>query len=159
VTGSFLHSATIAANCGCVQVAFSADNGATWFVKATLTGPPSDSPPTVTISEDDTWTWNADLGKAYVCVNVRTTPPQSFVSADIDGPNGYHASTNGKWALGSDGSRQLSAPATQPGDYTKTLVVYDVSGNQTATVTKAFTVAPPGTDGPATNPPCPKPTE
>ena len=43
VTGSFVHTATIAANCGCVQVAFSADNGNTWFVKATLKGPPSTS--------------------------------------------------------------------------------------------------------------------
>ena len=78
VTGSFDHTGTIAANCGCVQVAFSADNGNTWFATAPLTGPPSDSPPTVTISEDDTWTWNTDMGKAYVCVNVRTTSPQAF---------------------------------------------------------------------------------
>lgn len=48
VTGSFDHTGTIAANCGCVQVQFSMDGGLTWFPApaATLTGPASDSPPT-----------------------------------------------------------------------------------------------------------------
>jgi hypothetical protein len=61
--------------------------------------------------------------------------------------------------LGTDGSRQLSAPATQPGAYTKTLVVYDTDGNQMATVTGTFTVAPSPQDGRSTTPACPKPTE
>jgi hypothetical protein len=45
VIGSFDHTGAIAANCGCVQVAFSADNGATWSAPATLTGPQTASPP------------------------------------------------------------------------------------------------------------------
>jgi hypothetical protein len=48
LTGSFGHSVGIAANCGCVTVAFSSDNGVTWQPSppGTLTGPPSNSPPT-----------------------------------------------------------------------------------------------------------------
>jgi hypothetical protein len=45
VIGSFDHTGTIAAKCGRVHVAFSADNGATWSTPATLTGPQSASPP------------------------------------------------------------------------------------------------------------------
>jgi len=41
VTGTFDHTGTIAANCGCVQVAFSGNDGKTWFPRVKLTGPPS----------------------------------------------------------------------------------------------------------------------
>jgi hypothetical protein len=157
ITGVFNHTGTIAANCGCVQFAFSPDNGKTWFTPATLTGPPSSSPPTVTISAVPTWRWGPHGDEAYVCVNLTTSPPQSFVSADIFGPSGYHASTNGKWALDTTGSLQLSAPTTLPGGYTYTLDVYGANADQTATTTGAFTVAAPGTDGPTTNPACPQP--
>jgi hypothetical protein len=45
--GTFDHTGTIAANCACVQIAFSQDNGLTFFPTppATLSGPPSSSPP------------------------------------------------------------------------------------------------------------------
>ena len=117
------------------------------------------SPPqNVTISEDDTWAHNTDIGKSRVCVNVRTTPPQASVSATITGPGGYNAQAS-KSPLHADGTGQIRGLITQPGDYTKTIIVYDANGNQTATVTKTFTVAPPPQDGPATTPPCAKPTQ
>lgn len=110
------------------------------------------------ISEDDTWAHNQPIGKSNICINVRTTPPQAFISASVTGPNNYKASLP-KTPLHADGTRQVGAPITQAGDYTKTLTVYDASGKETATVTKTFTVDAPPKDGPATTPPCPKPTK
>jgi hypothetical protein len=115
-------------------------------------------PEKVTIDEDDTWAHNPDIGKSRLCVNVRTKPPQAFVSATFTGPGGYTADAP-KSPLHADGTAQIRGIITQPGDYRKTLVVYDVSGKETATVTKTFTVAPPPQDGPATNPLCVKPTQ
>jgi len=111
----------------------------------------------VSISEDDTWAHNEAIGKSNVCINVRTTPAQASISATLDGPSGYHAHLP-KTPLDKPGSIQIKSLITQPGNYTKTLIVYDSTGKETATVTKTFTVAPPPQDGPATNPPCPKPT-
>jgi hypothetical protein len=122
-----------------------------------LDRPPS-RPPTVTISEDDTWTHNPPIGKSNICINVRTTPPQASISANLDGPSGYHSHL-GKTPLDKPGSIQIKSEITKKGDYTKTLTVYDASGKQTATVTKTFTVASPPQDGPAATPPCPKPTQ
>ena len=115
-------------------------------------------PSQVTISEDDTWAHNPDIGKSRICINVRTSPPQASVSARITGPGDYEAEV-GRSPLHADGSGQIRGIITQAGKYTKTLVVYDASGKQTATVTKTFTVAEPPQDGPKTDPPCVKPTE
>ncbi len=114
-------------------------------------------PPSVSISEDDTWAYNTTIGKGNVCIDVRTTPAQASVSATLSGPNGYQAKL-GKTSLKTDGSIQISSPITVGGDYTKTLIVYAATGKQSATVTKTFTVAAPPQDGPATTPPCLKPT-
>jgi hypothetical protein len=92
-------------------------------------------------------------------IRAWSTPPQAYVSGELKGPNGFDAKTNGKAPLHSDGTAQIKMPITQAGNYTKTLTVYDAKGNQTATVTKTFTVAPPPQDGPTTNPSCPKPTQ
>lgn len=45
--GTLDHTGSVAANCGCVQVAFSKDNGKTWFPNPPVAfgGPPSSSPP------------------------------------------------------------------------------------------------------------------
>jgi hypothetical protein len=112
----------------------------------------------VTISEDDTWAHNPAIGKSRICINVRTAPAQASISATLTGPDGYNA-TSPKAPLHADGSAQVRSIITKAGAYTKTLVVYDAAGKQTATVTKTFTVAEPPQDGPATNPPCEKPTE
>jgi hypothetical protein len=121
--------------------------------------PPPPPPPTVSISEDDTWAHNPEIGKSNVCINVRTTPAQASVSATLDGPDGYRAHLDKTPLDQPQGSIQIKSEITLAGDYTKTLIVYDANGNQTATVTKTFTVAPPPQDGPTTNPPCPKPTQ
>jgi hypothetical protein len=111
----------------------------------------------VTIAEDDTWAHNAAIGKSNICINVRTTPAQASVSGTITGPGSYSAHLDTR-PLDPPGSIQITAPITVAGDYTKTLIVYDATGKQTATVTKTFTVAAPPQDGPATTPACPKPT-
>ena len=126
---------------------------------AAPTSPPTSSTvgSAVTISEDDTWTHNTELKKSRICINVRTTPPQTSVSGTVKGPDGYVADIP-KSPLHADGTAQIRGSITQAGAYTKTLYVYDPGGKQTATVTKTFTVLDPPTDGPATTPPCPKPT-
>ncbi len=111
----------------------------------------------VTISEDDTWAHNPALGKSRLCINVRTSPAQVSVSAVITGPGDYRADIVSR--LHADGSAQIRGIITLAGDYTKTIAVYDASGEKTATVTKTFTVDAPPKDGPATNPPCAKPTD
>lgn len=115
------------------------------------------APPSASISEADTWTYNTSIGKGNICINVRTTPPQASISASVTGPSNYKASLP-KTPLHPDGTRQVGAEITRPGAYTKTLTVYDATGKETATVTKTFTVAAPPQNGPATTPPCPKPT-
>lgn len=52
VTGSFDHTGTIAALCGCVEVAFSADDGATWSATGTSSesSPPAKTPTSLTLS-------------------------------------------------------------------------------------------------------------
>jgi hypothetical protein len=116
-------------------------------------------PPAVSISEQDTWTYNTTIGKANICINVKTTPPQASISVNVTGPNNYTASLP-ETALHPDGTRQIGALITQPGSYTDNLTVYDATGKQTATTTNTFTVAPPPQDGPTPTfgPSCPKPT-
>jgi hypothetical protein len=115
-------------------------------------------PPSLSISEDDTWAYNTAIGKGNICINVRTSPAQVSISATLSGPNGYQAKLN-TTPLKTDGSIQIASPITVGGNYTKTLIVYDTTGKQTATVTKTFTVAAPPQDGPATTPPCTKPSQ
>jgi hypothetical protein len=116
--------------------------------------------PSVSISEAGTWTYNTAIGKANICINVKTTPPQASISASVTGPNNYKANLP-VTPLHPDGTRQIGAPITQPGAYTDTLTVYDTTGKQTATTTNTFTVAPSPQDGPTPKfgPPCPKPTQ
>jgi hypothetical protein len=116
-------------------------------------------PSTVTISENDTWTYNTATGKANVCINVATTPPQASLSASVTGPGGYTASLP-LTPLHPDGTRQIGAQITQPGTYADTLSVYDAKGKQTATSTNTFTVASSPQNGPTPRfgPSCPQPT-
>ncbi len=115
-------------------------------------------PQAVRITETDTWAHNASLGKSNVCLDVATTPPQAYVSAELTGPGGFDAKTDGKAPLHPDGTAQIRATITQAGSYTDTLTVYDQNGNQTATSTNTFTVKPPPDNGPEANPPCQAPT-
>jgi hypothetical protein len=127
------------------------------LAKCQATPPP---PATVSISEDDTWAYSTAIGKANICVNIRTTPAQASISASVTGPSNYTA-TLPKTPLHADGTRQVGAEITQPGAYTDTLTVYDATGTQTATTTNTFTVKAPPQDGPPPTfgPPCPKPTQ
>ena len=120
----------------------------------------ANQPEKVSITESDTWAHNASIGKSNICINVKTTPPQAFISAGLAGPGNYTASLP-KTPLHSDGTRQVGATITEAGSYTDTLRVYDKSGTQTATTTHTFTVAPPPQDGPdpAFGPSCPAPTK
>jgi hypothetical protein len=115
----------------------------------------------VSITESDTWAHNQAIGKSNVCINVKTTPPQSFVSGTLTGPGGFTASTNGNKPLHADGTAQIRTPITQAGSYTDNLTVYDKNGTQTATSSNTFTVDPPPQDGPtpAFGPSCPAPTQ
>jgi hypothetical protein len=112
---------------------------------------------TAPISAPGTWTHNPELGKSRVCVDVSTTPPQSFVSAAVSGPSG--SATLAKTPLANDGTIQLSVVITQAGTYTWTVAVYDQSGSQTATTTTTVDVQPPPTNGPTLDPPCQAPTQ
>ena len=56
-----------------------------------------------------------------------------------------------------NGARQFTSLITERGDYTKTITVFDTAGNQTATVTRTFTVTPPPEDGPPATPGCTPP--
>jgi hypothetical protein len=121
---------------------------------------PPPPPEKVSITESDTWAHNPAIGKSNVCINVKTTPPQAFISASLAGPGNYKANLP-KTPLHPDGTRQVGATITQAGSYTDTLTVYDKSGTQTASSTNTFTVAPPPQDGPtpAFGPSCPAPTQ
>jgi hypothetical protein len=110
------------------------------------------------ISEDDTWTHNPPLGKSNVCVNVRTKLAAGTFTVTLTGPGGFKAESPGRTPL-VNGAGQFIATITRAGEFTKTIEVYDDMNVLTATVTKTFVVANPPTDGPATTPPCPKPTE
>lgn len=114
-------------------------------------------PRPVSISETDTWTYNTTIGKGNICIDVRTSPAQATISATLTG-TGYRAHLN-RTPLQPGGKARITSEFTRPGAYTKTLIVYDTSGAQTATVTKAFTVAPPPQNGPTASPPCPEPTK
>ena len=108
------------------------------------------------IDEDDTWAHNPPIKKSNVCINIRTKPAQAQYTATLTGPGGFRATTDGKQAL-KDGAAQFVGTITQAGEFTKTITVYDATGNATATVTHTFLVADPPTDGPKTTPPCRRP--
>jgi hypothetical protein len=117
-------------------------------------------PEKVSITESDTWAHNPDIGKSNICINVKTTPPQAFISVSVGGPGNYKANLP-KAPLHPDGTRQVGATITQAGSYTDNLTVYDKNGTQTATSTNTFTVAPPPQNGPTPKfgPDCPKPPQ
>ena len=112
-------------------------------------------PQAVTISEDDTWSHNESIGLSNICINVRTSPPQAAATVTLSGPN-YHSSSPPRTPL-VHGARQFVSPISVPGEYTKTITVYDESGAQTATVTRTFKVDPPPADGPPATPACSAP--
>jgi hypothetical protein len=118
VTGSFDHTGTIAASCGCVQVAFSADNGSTWFATATLAGPPSDSPPAKTLTSlslncpptaalDGTFQVSGKLTPPFAAgITITYTPPSGPPfnhTATTDGSGNYTDATAatraGSWTI------------------------------------------------------------
>ncbi len=114
------------------------------------------SAPSVTISEDDTWSHNQSMGLSNICINVRTSPHQASATVTLSGPGGYHSSSPPKTPL-INGARQFTSPITVPGEYTKTITVYNAADTQTATVTKTFTVDEPPVNGPAATPKCSAP--
>jgi hypothetical protein len=120
----------------------------------------ANQPEKVSITESDTWAHNEAIGKSNICINVKTTPPQAFISAELAGPGNYTANLP-KTPLHPDGTRQVGATVTQAGAYTDTLNVYDKNGKQTASTTNTITVAPPPQNGPdpTFGPSCPAPTK
>lgn len=123
---------------------------------------PAPPPPAekVSIFEFDTWAHNTDIDKTNFCINVKTTPPQASISASVTGPGNFSANLP-ITPLHPDGTRQIGATITLKGPYTDTLIVYDVSGKQTATTTNTFTVKAPPQDGPPPTfgLPCEKPAK
>ena len=101
LTGDFAHTGTIVANCGCVHVAFSTDNGATWSTPATLTGPPADSPGqtsgAVIIAQNELgWDTTANICQGatmHLFVTIDGIPPGTPVNVNLSGP-GLPASTS-----------------------------------------------------------------
>jgi hypothetical protein len=128
LTGSFDHTGTISADCFCVQVAFSADDGATWLASATLTGPTSVSPRTstsLTLSCPATAPAGKDFGVSGVLTPpsaavVPTTPPFGpLVAITYTPPSGSPFTHDPQ--IGSDGGysdSNYSSSPTQSGTWT-----------------------------------------
>jgi hypothetical protein len=123
LTGSFDHTGTIMANCGCVVVAFSADNGVRWSSPVPLTGPQSVSPmppppPPTQISTSLTLSCppTAPLDAAFSVSGSLTPPFATAVTITYTPPSG--PSVTRMQTTDSSGNYADAAAASQTGTWT-----------------------------------------